>query len=153
MIIETVDLTKKYGLKMGCSKICLSIEQGQIFGFLGPNGSGKSTLVKMLVGLLNPTSGSGKILGYPLGSIEARKHIGFLPENFRYQPWLTGEELLSFHASLSRMPPAHKRVRIPIVLEQVGLGGKGNLKIGSYSKGTNRPRLCLTRRSRNPLFG
>jgi len=135
MIIETFNLTKKYGQKVGCSEIYLSIDQGQIFGFLGPNGSGKSTLVKMLVGLLNPTSGSGKILDYPLGSIEARRKIGFLPENFRYQPWLTGEELLSFHASLSSMTPAHKRARIPIVLEQVGLGGKGNQKVGSYSKG------------------
>lgn len=135
MIIETFNLTKKYGQKVGCSEIYLSIDQGQIFGFLGPNGSGKSTLVKMLVGLLNPTSGSGKILDYPLGSIEARRKIGFLPENFRYQPWLTGEELLSFHASLSSMTSAHKRARIPIVLEQVGLGGKGNQKVGSYSKG------------------
>lgn len=135
MILETFNLTKNYGQKMGCSEICLSIDQGQIFGFLGPNGAGKSTLVKMLVGLLNPTSGSGKIFGYPLGSIEAQRKIGFLPENFRYQTWLTGEELLSFHASLSSMTPAHKRARIPIVLEQVGLGSKGNQKIGSYSKG------------------
>lgn len=135
MILETVNLTKKYGPKVGCSEICLSIEEGQIFGFLGPNGAGKSTLVKMLVGLLKPTSGSGKIFGYPLGSLEARRKIGFLPEIFRYQPWLTGEELLAFHGSLSNMTPAHKKARIPIVLEQVGLESKGKQKVGSYSKG------------------
>ncbi|MDR3542060.1 MAG: ABC transporter ATP-binding protein [Desulfosporosinus sp.] len=135
MILETINLTKKYGPKVGCAEICLSVDQGQIFGFLGPNGAGKSTLVKMLVGLLNPTAGSGKILGYPLGSLEVRRKLGFLPENFRYQPWLTGEELLSFHASLSKLPPVQKRARIPLVLNQVGLAGKGDQKIGSYSKG------------------
>lgn len=109
MILETFNLTKRYGTKIGCEKICLSIDQGQIFGFLGPNGAGKSTLVKMLVGLLTPTSGTAKLLGFPLGSIEARKKIGFLPETFRYQPWLTGEELLSFHASLAKMTSAQKK--------------------------------------------
>ncbi len=135
MIIETDNLTKMYGKKVGCSEICLSIDEGQIFGFLGPNGAGKSTLVKMLVGLLFPTSGTARILGRPLGDLGARRKIGFLPEIFRYQDWLTGEELLSFHASLYKMSTAEKRHRIPVVLEQVGLAGKGKQKVGSYSKG------------------
>ncbi len=135
MILETFNLTKSYGSKIGCEKICLSINGGQIFGFLGPNGAGKSTLVKMLVGLLTPTSGSAKILGFPLGSIEARKKIGFLPENFRYQSWLSGEELLFLHASLAKMTSAQKRERIPAVLKLVGLWGKEYQKVGSYSKG------------------
>lgn len=135
MILETHNLTKLYGSKIGCEKICLSIDGGQIFGFLGPNGAGKSTLVKMLVGLLTPTSGSAKILGCPLGSVEARKKIGFLPENFRYQSWLSGEELLSFHGSLANMTSAQKRQRIPEVLKLVGLWGKETQKVGSYSKG------------------
>lgn len=70
---------------------------GQIFGFLGPNGAGKSTLVKMVVGLLFPTSGTARLLGRQLGDLGARRKIGFLPENFRYQDWLTGEELLIVH--------------------------------------------------------
>ncbi len=135
MIIETDNLTKMYGKKVGCSEICLSIDEGQIFGFLGPNGAGKSTLVKMLVGLLFPTSGTARILGRPLGDLGARRKIGFLPEIFRYQDWLTGEELLSFHASLYKMSTAEKKHRIPVVLEQVGLAGKGKQKVGSYSKG------------------
>lgn len=135
MIIETDSLTKMYGKKVGCSEICLSVEGGQIFGFLGPNGAGKSTLVKMLVGLLFPTSGTARILGRPLGDLEARRRIGFLPENFRYQGWLTGEELLAFHASLYGMNRAEKKRRIPAVLEQVGLGGREKQKVGSYSKG------------------
>ena len=123
MIIETSDLTKMYGKKVGCSEICLSVGEGQIFGFLGPNGAGKSTLVKILVGLLFPTSGTAKILGRPLGDLEARRKTGFLPENFRYQDWLTGEELLSFHASLYGLSAQDKKRRIPAVLEQVGRSG------------------------------
>jgi ABC-2 type transport system ATP-binding protein len=135
MIIETSDLTKMYGKKVGCSEICLSVGEGQIFGFLGPNGAGKSTLVKILVGLLFPTSGTAKILGRPLGDLEARRKTGFLPENFRYQDWLTGEELLSFHASLYGLSAQDKKRRIPAVLEQVGLSGKERQRVGTYSKG------------------
>lgn len=135
MIIETSNLTKMYGKKVGCSEICLSVGEGQIFGFLGPNGAGKSTLVKILVGLLFPTGGTAKILGRPLGDLEARRKTGFLPENFRYQDWLTGEELLSFHASLYGLSAQDKKRRIPAVLEQVGLSGKERQKVGTYSKG------------------
>lgn len=135
MILEAESLTKMYGKKVGCSEVNLSLAEGQIFGLLGPNGAGKSTLVKTLVGLLFPTSGRAQILGRPLGDLGARRKIGFLPENFRYQDWLTGEELLSFHASLYGMSGAGKRQRIPAVLEQVGLGGKEKQKVGSYSKG------------------
>lgn len=135
MIIETDGLTKMYGRKVGCSEICLTVGEGQIFGFLGPNGAGKSTLVKILVGLLFPTAGSARILGKPLGDRNVRRKIGFLPENFRYQEWLTGIELLSFHGSLYGMGREEKARRIPEVLEQVGLGDKGRQKVGSYSKG------------------
>lgn len=135
MIIETENLTKMYGNKVGCSEICLTVGEGQIFGFLGPNGAGKSTLVKTLVGLLFPTSGSARILGKTLGDRSVRRKTGFLPENFRYQDWLTGAELLSFHGSLHGMNRAEKTRRIPEVLELVGLGEKGRQRVGSYSKG------------------
>jgi ABC-2 type transport system ATP-binding protein len=135
MIIETENLTKMYGNKVGCSEICLKVDEGQIFGFLGPNGAGKSTLVKTLVGLLFPTSGSARILGKPLGDRWVRRKTGFLPENFRYQDWLTGAELLSLHGSLHGMNRAEKTRRIPEVLEQVGLAEKGRQRVGAYSKG------------------
>lgn len=135
MIIETDNLTKMYGGKVGCSEICLTVGEGQIFGFLGPNGAGKSTLVKILVGLLFPSSGNARILGKPLGDRSVRRKIGFLPENFRYQDWLTGFELLSFHGSLYGLSGAEKAARIPEVLDRVGLGDKGWQKVGSYSKG------------------
>ncbi len=134
-VIETVNLTKLYDGKAGCQEICLAISRGQIFGFLGPNGAGKSTLVKMLVGLLFPTSGRAALLGRPLGDLEARKKIGFLPENFSYQRWLTGYELLKLHGSLSGMDKKQQRRRIPEVLELVGMAEKGGQKVGNYSKG------------------
>ncbi len=135
MAIETFNLTKKYGAKVGCAEICLRVPRGQIFGFLGPNGAGKSTLVKMLVGLLFPTSGKASLLGRPLGDVEMRGKTGFLPENFRYHDWLTGRQLLDFHASLYGLKGPAKKRRMEEVLELVGLAGRENQKVQSYSKG------------------
>ncbi|WP_227762033.1 ABC transporter ATP-binding protein [Zhaonella formicivorans] len=135
MIIETYKLTKQYNGKGGCQDVCLSVSEGQIFGFLGPNGAGKSTFVKTLVGLLFPTSGKAWLLGRPLGDLEARKKIGFLPENFRYHEWMTGYDLLSFHGALYKMPPGTVKRRIPEVLELVRLQGFEKQRVGTYSKG------------------
>nr|WP_202623786.1 ABC transporter ATP-binding protein [Sporotomaculum syntrophicum] len=135
MAIETINLTKHYGNKVGCAEICLRVPRGQIFGFLGPNGAGKSTLVKTLIGLLFPTSGEARLLGKPLGDIGVRRKIGFLPENFRYHDWLTCSQLLDFHASLYGMSNAEKKRRIPQVIKQVGLSGRESQKIRTYSKG------------------
>ena len=85
------------------AKICLRVRRGHIFGFLGPNGAGKSTFIKMMVGLHRPTSESGELLGRPLSDFRARQSVGFLPENFRYQEWLSPRELLPFHGSLLGM--------------------------------------------------
>ncbi len=135
MIIETHKLTKMYGNHVGCQDICLSVAEGQIFGLLGPNGAGKSTLVKMLVGLLHPSAGQARLIGKPLGDIGARRQIGFLPENFRYHEWLSGDELLSFHASLYGMTPDETRRRIPVVLDMVNLHGIARKRVGAFSKG------------------
>jgi ABC-2 type transport system ATP-binding protein len=135
MAIETFNLTKNYNAKVGCAEICLQVPRGQIFGFLGPNGAGKSTLVKILVGLLFPTSGKALVLNKPLGDISIRKGIGFLPENFRYHDWLTGLQLLEFHASLYRLRGAEKKKRVGEVLELVGLDGKEKQRIQTFSKG------------------
>jgi ABC-2 type transport system ATP-binding protein len=136
MIIETIDLTKIYGNKIGCNKICLSVDEGQIFGFLGPNGAGKSTFIKMLIGLIYPTSGEARLFGEPVGNVAARRRIGFLPENFRYQDWLTGRELLNFHAALAGVPKSDRSARIKTVLKQVKLSSDAaDAKIRTYSKG------------------
>ena len=132
-VIETTALTKRYGPKLACHEINISVGAGEIFGFLGPNGAGKSTCIKMLTGLTVPTSGSGAVLGRPLGDVLARRKMGYLPEQFRYQAWMTGEELLQFHCQLYKLPKSEWRVGE--VLRRVGLEGQGKVKVGGYSKG------------------
>ncbi|MCG8498809.1 MAG: ABC transporter ATP-binding protein [Firmicutes bacterium] len=135
MIIETERLTKFYGEKVGCKDISISVNKGEIFGFLGPNGAGKSTFIKMLVGLIFPTSGKAYVLGEPLGNVQARKKIGYLPETFRYQDWMTGVDLLSFHASLYKLDKLKTSSMIEEVLSLVKLKGHEKYRIGTYSKG------------------
>lgn len=133
MVIETHALTKKYGNKTACDQINLSVEAGQVYGFLGRNGAGKSTCIKMLTGLVFPTSGSGTVLGRPLGDVAAREKMGYLPELFRYQDWMIGLDLLNFHAQMVRMK--NTKNQISRVLKLVGLEGQEKYKVGSYSKG------------------
>lgn len=134
-VIETRELTKIYGTKTGCRDVSLTCRKGEIFGFLGPNGAGKSTLVKMLTGLLFPTSGEAEILGRPLGDVAVRQRMGYLPENFKYQDWMTGEDLLSFHACLYRLDKRTKNIRMGEAVEIAGLRGSEKYRIGTYSKG------------------
>lgn len=133
MIIETNELTKKYGNKTACDSINLSVQEGHVYGFLGRNGAGKSTCIKMLTGLVHPTSGSGTVLGKPLGNVSAREKMGYLPELFRYQDWMTGLDLLNFHSQLIKLK--NKDDQIKRVLRLVGLEGQEKYKVGSFSKG------------------
>jgi ABC-2 type transport system ATP-binding protein len=136
MIIETQSLRKVYPRgKVGNDDVSLSIGEGHIFGFLGPNGAGKSTFVKMMVGLINPTSGRAAVLGRPLGDVHARAAMGFLPETFKYQGWLTPAELFAFHGRLLGMEGASLRESSRRVLDEVGLAEEMGSKIRSFSKG------------------
>jgi len=135
MIIETKHLTKTFKGKGGFKNVTLGIEKGEIFGFLGPNGAGKSTFVKTMLALLHPTSGEGYILGKPLGDVKARKDIGYLPELFRFQEYLTAEELLRFHARLYEMDLKETAKRIDEVLTLCGIIKFKKNKIKTYSKG------------------
>src|SRR5689334_5457368 len=84
LAIETRRLRKVYGATVAVDDVTLAVPEGEVFGFLGPNGAGKSTTVKMLLGLARPTSGEARILGRPVGSVAAKRRIGFLPEQFRF---------------------------------------------------------------------
>src|SRR5262245_48106575 len=99
-ILETRGLRKQFGEKVAVEDLSLYILRGEVFGFLGPNGAGKTTSLKMLLGLVEPSAGSGRVLGAPLGDRAARAKLGFLPEHFRFQDWLTGREMLRFHGRL-----------------------------------------------------
>lgn len=135
MVLKTRALSKIYPSGAGCREITLAVGPGEVFGLLGPNGAGKSTFVKLLVGLLSPTSGTAEILGRPLGDRTARRAIGFLPENFRYHEWLTVREMLELHGRLHEIPLRELRRRLPAVLAEVNLRGVENRRVGALSKG------------------
>src|SRR4051794_29906014 len=92
--IDATGLRKDFGTRTAVRDLTLKVGRGEAFGFLGPNGAGKSTSVKMLLGLVRPTSGHALLLGSPVGSRDVRARIGFLPEHFRFYDWLSASELL-----------------------------------------------------------
>ncbi|TCP52742.1 ABC-2 type transport system ATP-binding protein [Tumebacillus sp. BK434] len=134
-VIQTWNLTKQYDGKAGCKDITLSVPRGVVYGFLGPNGAGKSTFVRTMLGLIHPTGGRAEMLGRPIGDPETRAQVGYLPELFRYQDWLTGRQLLETHAELAKVPRGERKKRIDDLVERVGLNGRENEKIRRYSKG------------------
>ncbi|TMV49015.1 ABC transporter ATP-binding protein [Paenibacillus mesophilus] len=140
MMIDTEQLTKTYNGRGGCRGITLRVPEGCIFGLLGPNGAGKSTFVKMLAGLHRPDSGRAAVLGQPLGRPEARRRLGYLPELFRFQDWLTPAEVLRFHGRLGGLRPQEIRApafrnRVRDTLELVGLSEAADRRVGGFSKG------------------
>ena len=140
--IDTHELTKDY--KVGfwrprpyraLDTLSLQVEQGEVFGFLGPNGAGKTTTLKLLMQLVFPTSGSASILGRPVGDLELRKRIGYLPENPYFYDNLTAEELLDYFGSLFGYPAAVRRARAARLLDEVGIGAERRMQLRKYSKG------------------
>jgi ABC-2 type transport system ATP-binding protein len=134
-VIEVAGLAKRYGRTEALVDLTFSVPQGEILGFLGPNGAGKTTAVKLLVGLTRPSGGSGTVLGAPLGDRAARARIGYLPELFRYQAWLTPREVLALHARLSPPNPGSVGRSIDEVLGIVGLADRAGDRVGTLSKG------------------
>ena len=135
LAIRTRGLRKVFGGKVAVRRLTLEVARGEVFGFLGPNGAGKSTSVKMLLGLVSPTSGEAEILGQPVGDVKTRSRVGFLPEHFRFYDWLTGEELLKLHGRLYGMSHATLRERVPVLLDLVGLTPHRNKRLRDFSKG------------------
>jgi len=133
--IATTGLHKVYGRTVALESLDMRVEPGEVFGFLGPNGAGKTTAVKLLLGLTRPTGGSGMVLGRPLGDLATRRRVGYLPELFRYQAWLTAREVLALHASLAGIHPAGRGPEMDRVLHLVGLDGRGDDRTGGFSKG------------------
>lgn len=133
--IETRHLRKEFGPKTAVANLTLKVKRGEVFGFLGPNGAGKTTSVKMLLGLVKPTSGQASLLGQPLGHRQARAKIGFLPEHFRFHEWLTAAEFLHVHGRLYGMKQHERNRRIPDLLALVGLSQQANAQLKTFSKG------------------
>ena len=133
--IKTEALRKVFGDRAAVKGLTLQVEQGEVFGFLGPNGAGKTTSIKMLLGLVAPTSGSAALLGTPIGDRQTRARIGFLPEHFRFQEWLTAYEFLKLHGELFGMDGRDLASRANELIEQVGLSDFRNKPLRIFSKG------------------
>ena len=115
--------------------LTLSIEQGQIYGFLGPNGSGKTTTLKILLGLMHATTGRVEVLGKPAGNVMVRKRIGFLPESPYFYDYLTAEEFLTFYGHLAGLDRVELNKRVTHLLEIVGLVDARTRQLRKFSKG------------------
>ena len=135
MIIETHGLRKQFGSTTAVSDLSLQVGEGEIFGFLGPNGAGKTTSVKMLLALVEPTSGTGRVLDAPLGDRAVRARIGFLPEHFRFHETLTATELLRFHGRLYGLRGLSLDGRVDRLLTRVDLVDAADRPLRGYSKG------------------
>jgi ABC-2 type transport system ATP-binding protein len=139
--VETAGLMKIYRSRWtrrevrAVDDISLRVERGTIFGLLGPNGAGKTTFVKLLLSAVHPTSGSAMLFGRDARDPEARRPIGYLPENHRFPTYFTGYGMLDFYSALSGLDAARRKKLIPEMLDLVGLGQWGSVRIGKYSKG------------------
>jgi ABC-2 type transport system ATP-binding protein len=133
--IELDSVVKTYGRTTALDRLSLTVARGELVGLLGPNGAGKTTTIKLLLGLARTTSGSGSVLGAPLGDRETRSRIGYLPELFRYQPWLRAREVLALHTELARMPPPRRAAAIDEALDRVDLSDRADDPVSGFSKG------------------
>ena len=115
--------------------LTLQVTPGEVFGFLGPNGAGKTTTLKLLLQLVFPTAGRAEILGRPVGDLEARRRIGYLPENPYFYDNLSAEELLQYFGSLFGYSASDRRARASRLLDRVGLGAERRMQLRKYSKG------------------
>ena len=133
--IEFDGITKTYGRTTALDDLSLRVGRGELVGLLGPNGAGKTTAIKLILGLVRPTRGSGRVLGAPIGDRAARGRIGYLPELFRYQPWLRAREVLQLHAELARVPPGRRAAAVAEALDRVGLSERADDPVSGFSKG------------------
>ncbi|VTR93835.1 abc transporter atp-binding protein : ABC transporter related protein OS=Pirellula staleyi (strain ATCC 27377 / DSM 6068 / ICPB 4128) GN=Psta_2389 PE=4 SV=1: ABC_tran [Gemmata massiliana] len=141
VVVETRSLTKVYRdfwgrkKKTALNALDLKIHKGEIFGLLGPNGSGKTTTIKLLLGLLFPTSGDAFVFGEPAAKVEKNERIGYLPEESYLYRFLNAEETLDFYGRLFNIDPDTRKRRAAELIERVGLGADKKRILKEYSKG------------------
>jgi ABC-2 type transport system ATP-binding protein len=140
--LQTFELTKDYEVGFwrkrpyrALDRVTFDVAAGEVFGFLGPNGAGKTTTLKLLMQLVFPTAGRAEILGRPLGDLDVKRRIGYLPENPYFYDYLTAEELLVYFAGLFGYSAADRRARASRLLDEVGIGAERKLQLRKFSKG------------------
>ena len=126
-------LTKRFGRREAARSVSIEVRRGEVVGLLGANGAGKTTLIKMMLGLVRPDAGEVMLLGRPGTDPLSRLRVGYLPELFRYQPWLTANEVLKLHGQLAHtQQSAGDRFDL---LRLVGLQDRAADRVGGFSKG------------------
>jgi ABC-2 type transport system ATP-binding protein len=142
LAIRTEGLTKDFSIGFwrprpyrALDGLSLEVAKGETFGFLGPNGAGKTTTLKLLMQLIYPTSGRAEILDRPVGDVDVKRRIGYLPESPYFSDDLTAEELLDYFARLFGYDSAERRRRVSALLDQVGIAGERRLPLRKFSKG------------------
>ena len=137
LLIETRNLVKRYGDKVAVNDVSFEVYGGEIFGFLGPNGAGKTTTIKMIVGLLQPTSGNVRVAGYDVQTqpLQAKTACGYVPDTPNLYPKLSGRELLRFVGDLYEMDRQQNERRMEELLRLFDLEAAGDDTIDSYSHG------------------
>jgi ABC-2 type transport system ATP-binding protein len=144
VVVETRNLSKTYRdfwgrrKKTALKPLDLEIRRGEIFGLLGPNGSGKTTTMKLLLGLIFPTSGEALVFGRDASDVTKNERIGYLPEESYLYKFLDADETLDFYGRLFDMPPEERRRRADMLIEMVGLGRDRKRQLREYSKGMTR---------------
>lgn len=140
-IIQIKDLHKEFRIGFWRKRVhavrglSLEVHPGEIFGFLGPNGAGKTTTIKMLMGLIFPSSGEANLFGAPAHDVRAKARVGFLPEHPYFYEYLTGSEFLDFYSRLFGLSSSIRPTRVERLLEQVGLSHARDIPLRKYSKG------------------
>jgi ABC-2 type transport system ATP-binding protein len=136
-MLEAHHLVKRYYGAAVVDDVSFALRAGEITGYLGPNGSGKTTTVRMLTGLIEPTSGSVTFRGTSIGDniVEFRRHVGYVPEEPHLYPFLSGREYLELVGRLRELPETLLRDKIPAMLAALGIGYSAEQSISSYSKG------------------
>jgi ABC-2 type transport system ATP-binding protein len=143
-VIETQELTKRYGTTTAVDNLTFTIHQGEIFGFLGPNGSGKTTTLLMLLGLTEATSGTATVAGFnpTKEAIKVKRIVGYIPENIGFYEDMNGRENLQFIARLNNIDDPVSTPKIEAALERVGLKDDATKKVAAFSRGM-RQRLAI----------
>ena len=137
VVVETHNLRRDFGSLVAVRDVSLTVYRGEIFGVLGPNGAGKSTTIRMLCGILDPTSGQGKVVGYDIArqSERIKQNIGYMTQRFSLYEDLTVQENLEFYAGIYGLPRARRRARIEAVLDATGLRDRNDQLAGTLSGG------------------
>jgi len=143
-IIQASGLTKRFGKLLAVRDVTFEVDAGQVFGFLGPNGAGKTTTIRMLTGLVRPSSGNAHVAGFDVATepLEVKRRVGYLAETPYLYPKLSGQEFLAFMGGLYQVPPAIARQRATRLLSLFELSEKADDLVETYSHGM-RQKLAL----------